>query len=277
MSSSPASPPLARGALTDTGGADAPRWRRRILRLGHGPTVAVITAGSILMSMVLTFLVNVAVDNTANLPLDLGIAFVVPLVVAPLASYYAVGLLFEVETARAQLQLAVMRDHLTGLYNRRHFLARLREEIERSRRDRQPLSLALIDADRFKSINDRYGHATGDAVLVRLAQVLASALRPYDLVARYGGEEFVVLLQGAELAEAQAAAERFRSALASTPFPGEGAFSDGITVTASIGVTCLGDAEDGPDSLLARADRAMYAAKAAGRNRCVVLSPGDRA
>lgn len=243
------------------------------MRLGHKPAVIVITAGSILMSMVLTFLVNVAVDNTANLPLDLGIAFVVPLVVAPLASYGAVGLLFEVEQARAALQIAVMRDHLTGLYNRGHFLARLREEIERSRRERQPLSLALIDVDRFKTINDRFGHATGDAVLERLAQVLSSALRPYDLVARYGGEEFVALLPGAELAQAHAAAERFRSALASTLFPGEGSAADGISVTASVGLTCLGDAEDSPDALLARADQAMYAAKNAGRNRCVSLSP----
>jgi diguanylate cyclase (GGDEF)-like protein len=248
-----------------------------MLRLGHKPTVAAITAASILMSMVLTALVNVAVDNTANLPLDLVIAFLVPLVIAPLASYWAVGLLFEVEQARAQLQIAVVRDSLTGLYNRGHFLARLREEIERSRREAQSLALILIDVDRFKAINDSFGHAAGDAVLERLGQVLVDALRPYDLIARYGGEEFVALLPGAERVQAEAAAERIRATLESTSFEWGGTAEGRGRVTASLGVTCLGDAEDTADALLARADRAMYAAKNAGRNRCVALPPNDGA
>lgn len=248
-----------------------------MLRLGHKPTVAAITAASILMSMVLTALVNVAVDNTANLPLDLVIAFIVPLVIAPLASYWAVGLLFEVEQARAQLQIAVVRDSLTGLYNRGHFVARLREEIERSRREPQSLALLLIDVDRFKAINDSFGHAAGDAVLERLGEVLVDALRPYDLIARYGGEEFVALLPGADRKQAEAAAERIRARLESTPFEWGRTAEGRGRVTASLGVTCLGGAEDTADALLARADRAMYAAKNAGRNRCVTLPPNDGA
>ncbi len=272
METRPAPPSGSRNAPTDFGGGDTNGWRSWMLRVGHKPTVAVITAASILMSLVLTTLINVAVDNIANLALDLAIAFTVPLVIAPLASYYAVGLLFEVEQARGLLQIAVIRDHLTGLFNRGYFLARLREEIERSRREPQSLALILIDVDQFKAINDSFGHAAGDAVLERLGQVLAEALRPYDLIARYGGEEFVALLPGTTLAQANAAAERIRATLESMPFDWGGMAGRG-SVTASLGVTCLGDANDTADALLARADRAMYAAKNAGRNRCVTLPP----
>ncbi len=255
-------------APANVGVGDAHRWRNVILRMGHKPTVAVITVGSILMSMALTLIISVAVGNIANLALDLVIAFIVPLVVAPLASYYAVGLLFEVEQARALLQMAAIRDNLTGLFNRGYFLARLREEIEHCRNERRALALILIDVDHFKAVNDSFGHAAGDAVLERLGQVLADTLRPHDLIARYGGEEFVALLNGADLGEANGAAERIRATLESMTFQwaeGRGA------VTASLGVTFLRDTEDTADALLARADRAMYAAKNAGRNRSVAL------
>lgn len=255
-------------ATTNVGAGDVHRWRNVILRMGRKPIVAAITSGSILMSMTLTVIISVAVNNTANLMFDLVIAFIVPLVVAPLASYYAVGLLFEVEQARALLQMAAIRDNLTGLFNRGYFLARLREEIQHCRDERQALALIMIDVDHFKAVNDSFGHAAGDTVLERLGQVLADTLRPHDLIARYGGEEFVALLTGVDLDQANGAAERIRATLESMTFQwaeGRGA------VTASLGVTFLRDAEDTADALLARADRAMYAAKHAGRNRCVTL------
>lgn len=248
-------------------------WRRVLLDMGHFRAVALITVVSIAMSLLLTTLVSVVLDNVTYLLIDLVIAFIIPLVIAPLASYYGMGLLYEIESARAQLQIAVIRDSLTGLYNRAFLQARLIDEVERVRRTEQPLSLILMDVDHFKDINDCFGHARGDEVLKELSQVLAESLRPCDLVARYGGEEFVALLPGVDLAEAQLATERIRIALESMSFSQGVADNKQPQVTASFGVTCLGGPHDSAEDLLARADRAMYAAKNAGRNRHMVAAP----
>jgi diguanylate cyclase (GGDEF)-like protein len=248
-------------------------WRRTLLEMGHIQAVATITAASIIMSMLMTLVVNVTLANQANLLLDLVIAFVVPAVIAPLASYFAVGLLFEVEHARAQLQIAVIRDNLTQLYNRGFFLHRLVAEIDRARMQAHPLSLILIDVDHFKAINDSFGHAAGDAVLEHLAELLVTTLRPQDLVARYGGEEFVALLPDVDIAAAEVAAQRIRAQLRLTAYGDRRVTIAPGTVTASLGVTCLGGPDDIADTMLARADRAMYVAKNAGRDRCTVLLP----
>jgi two-component system cell cycle response regulator len=134
-----------------------------------------------------------------------------------------------------------------------------------------------MDLDHFKSINDRFGHATGDEVLERFASVLIHATRPYDLVARHGGEEFVALLPGASLEEAEVIAERIREAAQGIRFtlPGDRSHAQhGLTV--SLGISGLGGVEDSGAALLDRADRAVYAAKAGGRNRTVSIPPGDR-
>lgn len=250
-------------------------WRRVLLRLGHGRAVALVTGVSVALSLAVTAVVNVALGNTTQLVIDLLIATLVPLMVAPLVSHYALGLLFELEHLREQLQHAAIRDALTQLYNRRFFVARLDTEIERARRTGQPLSLLMIDVDHFKAINDTYGHSTGDDVLERLAVLLIGAMRPYDLVARFGGEEFVALMPSARLDQAEAVAERIRCAVESMPvsWPGTQGTGRAGPVTASVGATVLSEAGEHAADLLARADRAMYAAKNGGRNRCVALPP----
>ncbi len=158
------------------------------------------------------------------------------------------------------------RDALTGAANRRAFDEALAREAARAARSGEPLSVALLDVDRFKQVNDLHGHAAGDAVLAAVAARAAGALRAGDLLARVGGEEFAILLPGADLARSAEAAERVRARVAEAPvpLPGGGA----IEVTASLGCAALLPGEADGASLLARADARLYEAKGAGRN-CV--------
>src|SRR5579884_742451 len=158
-------------------------------------------------------------------------------------------------------------DAMTGLKNYRAFRTQLDEEVRRATRYKHPLSLLLLDLDRFKQINDRYGHQMGDRLLAHLASVLRASLRDTDLPARYGGEEFVVLCPETGAADAALVAERIRQAVERTPFQDT---QDGtIGVTVSIGVaTYPVDAED-EANLLRLADMALYEAKRSGRNRVV--------
>jgi len=163
-------------------------------------------------------------------------------------------------------------DPLTDLMNRRAFLRALDVEIERATRLDTPLAIMLLDVDHFKAINDNRGHASGDSVLSALGRLIGREARKVDLVARWGGEEFVVALVGADGETAQIAAERFRAAVERMEVAD--ATGQQIPVTASLGVAIL-DSNEHSDSIIDRADRAMYAAKTAGRN-CVRLSPSLR-
>ncbi|MGC9369236.1 MAG: diguanylate cyclase [Paracoccaceae bacterium] len=168
------------------------------------------------------------------------------------------------------LRLAVT-DPLTGLFNRRYALQHLARIAERAKASGRPFAVMLIDLDRFKTINDRHGHAAGDAVLAALAERLTGNLRAVDLVARIGGEEFLVVLPETGLAEATATAERLRARINATPVPLP-AEAGALSVSASIGLALWEGGDSGIDGLLARADRALYAAKAEGRNKVTVSS-----
>ncbi|MEW5854571.1 MAG: diguanylate cyclase [Myxococcota bacterium] len=169
-----------------------------------------------------------------------------------------------------QMQRMVMTDPLTGVANRRRFDEALQAELARARRTQQQLSLLLVDVDKFKSINDWYGHPKGDAVLVSLAQTLTSEMRSYDILARVGGEEFAVVLPGEPLAGAVAMAERIRAKVEANSLGG----LPEANVTISVGVTSgpRGD-DDDPQQLYARADARLYEAKRTGRNRVCVDEP----
>ncbi|KNZ70670.1 response regulator receiver modulated diguanylate cyclase [Thermincola ferriacetica] len=165
-----------------------------------------------------------------------------------------------------------MRDELTGSYNRRYFNERLTEEVHRVKRYGRPLTVAMIDIDHFKQVNDTYGHQVGDFVLTKLVEFLQNNLRKSDLVARFGGEEFVVLLTEIDADSAERLMERIRSALENATFiyNREPLFEKiSVKITVSIGLaSCPKDATD-PERIISLADEALYIAKNTGRNRIV--------
>ena len=164
-----------------------------------------------------------------------------------------------------ELRRGSQHDDLTGLGNRRLLRIRLEDELHRAERFGQAVSILAIDIDYFKALNDRHGHPTGDASLRKLAGLMTRNLRRIDTIARIGGEEFVVLLPRTNLGEAGGVAEKLRSMVESTEFPGGDGQPDGM-LTVSVGVATLRPEETGAD-LLARADDALYQAKDRGRNR----------
>jgi len=167
-----------------------------------------------------------------------------------------------VREGRAALEALAITDGLTGLYNRRHFDDVLAREVRRAQRDKAPLSLAMIDLDRFKQYNDRWGHREGDVELARVALRVRQAVRATDLAFRYGGEELAVLLPACPRREVVAVAEKIRLAInADTPHLG------GRGTTASLGVATTPDDAGSAQDLVEAADRALYAAKALGRDR----------
>lgn len=168
--------------------------------------------------------------------------------------------------AQESLRFHAEHDALTGVLNRRAIRDVLRKELARCRRERNTLGVILGDVDHFKKINDHYGHAAGDAVLVSVVQRITSVLRSYDALGRYGGEEFLIIAPSCDLAMAQKLAERIRAAIADEPMDLGNASAK---ITLSLGVT-LGTAESDPEFLVAQADTAMYHAKRNGRNRLEV-------
>ncbi len=165
---------------------------------------------------------------------------------------------------REELQAKANQDGLTGLNNHNEFQRRLQEEVKRVVRYNRPLSLLMLDIDHFKRVNDTYGHPQGDLVLKTVGEVLRESRRGSDVAARYGGEEFAVLLPEVGLNAAITAAERLRQTVAKRLIPlGEKT----ISVTVSIGVGTLGGPVTDAVALVGAADKALYAAKAAGRNR----------
>ena len=154
-------------------------------------------------------------------------------------------------------------DPLTGLPNRRQLMTQMETEVRRADRSGRPLTLALLDVDRFKAINDAHGHPAGDAVLQAIADELLRVTRGGDVLGRFGGEEFAVLMPETSLAKARLAGERLRVAVAKRNIH----FPDGSTgrVTISVGVALL-SGHEGCDHLISRADAALYEAKAEGRN-----------
>ncbi|MDP9193503.1 MAG: diguanylate cyclase [Acidobacteriota bacterium] len=170
-----------------------------------------------------------------------------------------------VDMAR-QLEQLSAHDDLTGIFNRRHFGATLHHAFDHSSRYRRPLSMAIIDVDRFKDINDAFGHQAGDVVLAEVAKRFSGSVRSSDYLARYGGEEFVVLLPETQLDDAIMFGEKLRDAVASAPVPITGGRA--LPVTVSVGAASLTHTQFNESSeMLAAADQALYRAKRNGRNR----------
>ncbi len=174
--------------------------------------------------------------------------------------------LMELEAARQQLQHLAEQDPLTGSYNRRKFNERLDQEFSRSKRYKHPLSLAMIDTDHFKTINDTYGHVVGDKVLKNIADTISQCVRNSDIVARIGGDEFCVLFPETDSESAMKALQKIcldieRISVMRIP--------QAMGVSCSIGLSCVDENCPDADRLFLNADKALYQAKAMGKN-CVV-------
>lgn len=176
--------------------------------------------------------------------------------------------LFEsLELANVNLERLALVDDLTGAFNRRFFFRRLEEEFQRARRYKFPLACIFLDIDRFKPVNDRYGHLVGDQVLKEVTEVIRGSIRRTDILARYGGEEFAILLPMTPLEGAVVEGERIRQAVRTHAF---GADVGPVHMTISLGVSAFAAGRvGGVEDLIARADDALYQAKAEGRDRLV--------
>ena len=182
-----------------------------------------------------------------------------------------VGVALHNADRHATVSDAAVRDPLTGLLNRRYFDEAVETAFAEARRSGQPLSLIVLDLDRFSAVNNDHGHPAGDAVLRRVASAMLGAVRAGDTVARYGGEEFVVIAPGAATDEAVAVAERVRAAVGAAHDEATSGPDAGIAVTVSAGVaSLLADELDGR-ALFRAADSALLAAKRAGRDRVVAV------
>ncbi|GAB3343574.1 hypothetical protein GCM10027512_13430 [Chromohalobacter beijerinckii] len=168
------------------------------------------------------------------------------------------------KSLEAQLRMVAERDALTGLNSRSHFMKRAEALLQRSRLEKVPFSLFMIDVDHFKSINDTWGHTHGDWVLTKIAEVCAQSLRPTDVIGRFGGEEFVVALPDTSPKDAQTIAERLKKKVAELPLQ-EG--MNELCLSVTIGIALANSEEDGLESLITRADQTLYVGKRNGRNR----------
>jgi diguanylate cyclase (GGDEF)-like protein len=167
---------------------------------------------------------------------------------------------------KAQLWDMAVTDSLTGLYVRRYFMVKLQEELHRAERYNNILSIVMADLDRFKNINDTYGHDAGDRVLKAIGKFLQQNIRDVDVIARYGGEEFVLMIPEAANDAAHSLSERLRKNLS------EMKIEDFPPITISLGIATYPYDGADPEELIKKADAAMYAAKRAGRNQVVKYS-----
>jgi two-component system, cell cycle response regulator len=207
---------------------------------------------------------NAGADDYITKPFDSG-----ELKVRLRAAKRILDLQAELIAAREALREQATHDFLTSLWNRPAILDVLRDELSRAARDSQPVGVLMADLDKFKAVNDTYGHKAGDVVLAEAANRMRQSTRPYDRIGRYGGEEFLIVMPGCDLAAAEHAAQRVRSEMDQTPF----LLPDGtaIHVTISIGVAAKNqNSPANADGLIHAADEALYQSKRSGRN-CVSL------
>ncbi len=179
------------------------------------------------------------------------------------------GLRAELRRRTEELDRASRTDHLTGLHNRRHLDEQYQQLLSAARRHGVPLTVLIVDVDHFKRVNDTHGHPAGDAVLQEVASRIAASVRTEDVVGRWGGEEFLVLAPHSDLPGGAALAERLRAGVGAAPVVTAGT---SLSVTVSVGGATTGGSRSGgrDDDLLRTADANLYAAKAAGRDRCRV-------
>jgi diguanylate cyclase (GGDEF)-like protein len=274
------------------------QWFKAQCGLGVGETARDISFCTHAIGGPAPFIVRNAVDDPrfSGNPLVIGTPFIRSYAGIPLSTRdgYNIGTLCAIDTKprdfpdseiailenfakvvvdELELRQIASSDHMTGALSRRAWTDAAQMEINRASRYGRPLSLAILDIDKFKVINDTYGHPAGDIVIKRLAALCMASIRESDLFGRFGGEEFALLMPETNLGDAERAIERIRTAFAGEPI--DTGCSIGATV--SIGLALLDVGETDVSALIDRADKALYQAKNAGRNCTVVAWPGEPA
>jgi diguanylate cyclase (GGDEF)-like protein len=187
------------------------------------------------------------------------------LVLLSVVLYFTSNLIEHINSTRKRIEEMIITDELTGIPNRRHLLARFEQEFEKAIRLGTSLGCVMLDIDKFKRVNDKYGHLVGDEVLRRFAAFLVLEGRSYDVIGRLGGEEFLVVLPATDMDETRRFAERVRQHIEDLDIVLEDSRS--LRVTVSAGVTVIEEDDSSIEDLLIRSDKAMYFAKSKGRNR----------
>lgn len=238
------------------------RWVRRV---GPARVTLVLTALVSVASLMLTW-TALRLSGYQSMGNAWWISMVVPIPLTVVFGGLSTYLLSALERARSQVHDMAMLDPLTGLYNRRRFLAAAKRELDLAMRHGQPVAVLMLDIDHFKLINDVHGHAVGDRMLVEVGRRCASALRTTDLLARWGGEEFMALLPNTPVEQARVLAERVRETIAASA---QIQLHDrSVRATVSVGAAgCQAGHWLALDELLRLADAQLYEAKRAGRNR----------
>ncbi|HLL27521.1 MAG TPA: GGDEF domain-containing protein [Xanthobacteraceae bacterium] len=249
-------------------------WRGRAEPLGsRWPAIIVLAAHSALFLLRVPFVFASSYDGSASSLFGNGWFTIIALESLLYAIAFAVIVVaMAKERGELKQKISALSDPLTGIANRRAFFDETLRRLDPANKDERPMAVVLFDLDRFKRVNDHFGHALGDKVLRIFAEKAKANLRPEDFVARLGGEEFAAVLSGVELSTAFMMAEQIRIAFAAT-----GRQVDGYRVqaTVSAGIALLPASEADVDALLARADQALYVAKARGRDR-VEIAEVDR-
>lgn len=260
---------LAHALRFDEDGRGGPAWR-----LIYGATVVMLPVMLLRIAFAIGSPANFSSPILGHSPNPAQLVVFVAIISGNLIG--ALGfILLGKERAEREIRQLAMSDGLTGILNRRAFMDRAEQEMASALRNRQPLSLLMFDIDHFKRINDEYGHAAGDTVLIEISRLISQRLRKQDSFGRYGGEEFCVLLPGTDRDGAWTLAEGLREAVASARLA-VGANSVSVTISIGIGICEAKCAECKADfaSMLNDADRALYQGKVAGRNRAVLLPLG---
>lgn len=244
--------------------------RQFIVKLGQVQSVIVITLFSCLASVSTAALIAYCASwfGLQIFP-NLGIATLVPILLTPPISWYLLGLLLRIDQLEVEMRNAATFDPLTGLLSRRAFLERAEYALELATREGFSVSVLMVDLDHFKTINDRFGHTSGDEVLATFGKALTQIIRKSDLVGRWGGEEFAFLLPNTSQAQAWEFSERLHEVIHQTVFEtGKGP----VQVTMSIGIVIFPAGENNLQKLLSLADQAMYHAKENGRAQSVIYN-----
>ena len=240
---------------------------RLVLRkIGIGNTTLIATVIAILISVFLTTFLLILLKGKVDLEIIL-ISIIVPGAITPLLTGYLFVILEKLDHAENYLQKLVTVDELTRVNNRRQFIKLASNELARCKRYNNIFSILMMDIDKFKDINDYYGHLAGDKVLQALAHTCCSIIRPNDVLARFGGDEFVILLPMTESVEAEELAERIRQQLVKTPVITD---QHKINFSVSIGIAPYTESILNLDQILINADLALYEAKRQGRNKVCV-------